>query len=133
MLFANSVFFFNSGTSSVKQIRFRCQALCSKNKPDLSVYRIAYLTECIAHHFKTDNQKSPIWMPMRTLTLTTRRQHLLQLFLNFRSGGLTRFKCQANNVVKGNFSNSSAKQEGPEALNPSPEYTGQNQTFNFKI
>ena len=25
------------------------------------------------------------------------------------------------------------KQEGPEALNRSPEYTGQNQTFNFKI
>ena len=26
-----------------------------------------------------------------------------------------------------------SKQEGPEALNRSPEYTGQNQTFNFKI
>ena len=25
------------------------------------------------------------------------------------------------------------QQEGPEALNRSPEYTGQNQTFNFKI
>ena len=48
--------------------------------------------------------------------------------LSFSCFVLLLVKADANHLAVPN-----CRQEGPEALNRSPEYTGQSQTFNFEI